>query len=341
MRRLLPRRLYPGAKRVGAAIAEHVYPPDVRVYDGVDWFWFPSMLRALVMLWRERPTVVVLHWWTGTVVHSYLVLVVFARLRGARVVLEMHEVQDTGEVLVPFAGTYTRTLLRLLNLLVSGFVIHSDADREPLSKLPNTKGKPVGVIHLGPFAQYGAPEGEPLRQAPPDAVNLMFFGTIRPYKGLEHLVRAFDALPDPSRYWLTVVGETWEGWTLPAELIAASPHRDRITFVNHYVTEREAARWLAGADALVLPYLRSSASGPLHTGMSLGLPIVVTDLASLVDAASGYDGCTFFPPRDVDQLRDALQKVATLRGKRFADPGSHDETVRRYERLIEQIRATA
>lgn len=340
MRRLLPRRFYPGAKRVGAAIAEHVYPPDVRVYDGVDWFWFPSMLRAVRMVWSERPTVVVLHWWTGTVIHSYLMLVALARLRGARVVLEMHEVQDTGEALVPFAATYTKTLLRLLNRFVNAFAIHSEADRGPLSKIPNTAGKPVAVIHLGPFGQYGAPEGLPLREAPPDAVNLMFFGTIRPYKGLEHLVRAFDALPDPSRYWLTVVGETWEGWTLPAELIAASPHRDRITFVNHYVTEREAARWLAGADALVLPYLRSSASGPLHTGMSLGLPIVVTDVPALVDAATGYAGCIFFPPRDVDQLRDALQKVAALRGKRFDDPGSHDQTVRRYERLIHQIRST-
>ena len=43
MRSLLPRRLYPGAERVGFAIAEHVYPPGVRVHDGVDWFWFPSL----------------------------------------------------------------------------------------------------------------------------------------------------------------------------------------------------------------------------------------------------------------------------------------------------------
>src|ERR1700694_5399231 len=97
MRRLLPRRFYPGAQRVGARLADHGYPAGVRVYDGVDWFWFPSLLRALRLLWTEHPSVVVLQWWTGTVAHTYLVLVAVARLRGARVVLEMHEAQDTGE----------------------------------------------------------------------------------------------------------------------------------------------------------------------------------------------------------------------------------------------------
>ena len=64
---------------------------------------------------------------------------------------------------------------------------------------------------------------------------------IRPFKGLEHLVEAFEAIPESeiAGYWLTVVGETWEGWTLPAERIAASPRRDRITFVNRYVSDAE------------------------------------------------------------------------------------------------------
>jgi glycosyltransferase involved in cell wall biosynthesis len=338
MRRLLPRRLYPGAQRVGARIADHIYPPDVRVYDGIDWFWFPSLLKALRLLWSQRPNVVVLQWWTATVAHTYLVLVAVARLRRARVVFEMHEVQDTGEAQIPFAATYSRTLLRLLTPLVDGFVVHSEADHEALLQIGHTAGKPVQVIRHGPFGQYAVQGDRALRDAPADVVNLMFFGTIRPYKGVEDLVRAFESLPDPSRYWLTVVGETWEGWTLPAELIAGSPRRDRITFVNRYVTESEAARWLAGADALVLPYHRSSASGPLHVGMALGLPIVSTHIPALVDAAAGYDGCLFVPPRDVDRLRDALAAVAELRGERFVDPGSWDENVRHYERLITQIR---
>jgi glycosyltransferase involved in cell wall biosynthesis len=338
MRRLLPRRFYPGAKRVGATIANHVYPRDVRVYDGVDWFWFPSLLRALRLLWKERPEVVVLQWWTGTVAHTYIALVAFARLRGARTILEMHEIQDTGEARIPFASSYTRTMLRLLILLANGFVIHSDADREVLTSAHRIVDKPLQVIRHGPYAHYSTPADGALRDAPPDAVNLMYFGTIRPYKGLEDLVLAFDSIADPSRFWLTVVGETWEGWTLPAELIAASPCTDRITFVNRYVTEQEAASLLAGADALVLPYHRSSASGPLHIGMALGLPVVITDIPALVEATAGYEGCVFVPPRSPDRLREALEAIPALVGRRYEDPNSWDETVRCYQELIGKLK---
>jgi glycosyltransferase involved in cell wall biosynthesis len=337
MRSLVPRRLYPGAQRVGARIAEHVYPTDVRVYDGVDWFWFPSLLRALKLVWSERPNVVALQWWTGAVAHTYLALVALARLRGARVVLEMHEVQDTGEARVPFVAVYTRVMLQLLAPLVDAFVVHSESDQEELEKAMPTAGKPIEVIHHGPYAQYAVAPQDATRTAPGDVVNLMYFGTIRPYKGLEDLVRAFDALPDPTAFWLTVVGETWEGWTLPAELIAASRHADRITFVNRYVTEHEAACWLAGADALVLPYHRSSASGPLHVGMALGLRVVITDIPALVDAATGYEGCVFVPVRDVGRLRDALSTVAERRGVRYRDPSSWEESVRRYEKLFTRL----
>src|SRR5690348_13450787 len=59
-RRLLPRRLYPGWKRVGAQLTNLTFAPTVRVFDGIDWFWLPSMLQALVFLVRERPDVLVL-----------------------------------------------------------------------------------------------------------------------------------------------------------------------------------------------------------------------------------------------------------------------------------------
>lgn len=337
MRRLLPRRMYPGADRVGTPIAALHYPPEVRVYDGVDWFWFPSMFRALWLLSRRRPQVVTFQWWTGAVAHSYLVLALAARLVGARIILEMHEIQDTGEAELPFVRRYTRLVMALLVRLVDGFVIHSEADRKPLAETYPVGDKPVEVILHGPFAQYSSKTDPPLRMAPVDCTNLTFFGTIRPYKGLEDLIRAFERLEHPERFWLTVVGETWEGWTLPTELIRRSPWGSRITFVNRYVTDEEAARWLAGADALVLPYRRSSASGPLHVGMALGLPVAVSELPSLVEASAGYRGSVFFTPGDADGLRDTLETLAEMKDTRYDDPLSWEQSIRSYGELMDEI----
>src|SRR4051794_9370276 len=82
MRRLLPRFLYPGNARVGSSLSSVALPDGVRAFDGVDWFWVPSIFRALRFLRRERPDVLVLQWWTGTVLHSFLALAFFARRRG-------------------------------------------------------------------------------------------------------------------------------------------------------------------------------------------------------------------------------------------------------------------
>ena len=101
MRRLIPRRVYPGAARVGADVTHAVYPEQVPVYDGVDWYWGRSMRGAIEFMDRERPEVVILQWWTGAVLHSYLRLASHAARHGARVIMEWHETQDVGEAGLP------------------------------------------------------------------------------------------------------------------------------------------------------------------------------------------------------------------------------------------------
>jgi glycosyltransferase involved in cell wall biosynthesis len=87
----------------------------------------------------------------------------------------------------------------------------------------------------------------------------------------------------------------------------------------------------------VLPYHRSSASGPLHIAMSHGLPTVVTTVGGLVDAVSGYEGAVLVAPGQPDELARALLRAADLRGQRFADPHSWQETVRLYQAVFDRL----
>jgi glycosyltransferase involved in cell wall biosynthesis len=339
MRRLLPRRLYPGRNRVGEQRSRTDYRPDVKVYDGVDWWWGPSLVRALRFMGVCRPQILVLQWWTASVLHSYLVLAVAGRMLGARVVLELHEFQDTGEGRLPLAGRYGRWGLRLLVRLAHGCVVHSEPDRDMFQAQYGRKQLRMAIAPHGPFDQYrpvsglpqqGSAEVDAVKATPrPAAVNLLFFGTIRPYKGLEDLLTVFSSLTDEeaSRLWLTVVGETWEGCTEPARLIAASPHRDRITFVNDYVPDEVVTAAFAHADVVVLPYRRSSSSGPLHIAMSWGLPVVVTRVGGLPEAADGYGGAVFVPQGDHDALKRAIWRAVQLAGHRFADPRTWADSI--------------
>jgi glycosyltransferase involved in cell wall biosynthesis len=318
------------------------YRPDVSVFDGIDWWWGNSLLRALRFLRARHSKVLLLEWWTAATLHTYLLLAIAARLTGMRVVIELHELQDPGEAGHALARGYGHWGLRALLRLAHGCIVHSKADWQLFESGYGPIDVRVALVPHGPYDQYrevtDTDIGDPavaaavtaVRSAPRDGVvNLLFFGLIRPYKGLEDLLRVFNALPreDVERLWLTVVGETWEGCTEPAHLIATSPHADRITFVNEYVPDEVVGAAFAHADVVVLPYRRSSSSGILHVAMSWGLPIVVTSVGGLPEAASGYAGSVFVPPEDPASLRDGLLKAAALAGQKFADPRSWHDTV--------------
>lgn len=356
MRQLLPTRFYPGRGRVSARLARLKLPESVAVFDGIDWFWLPSIFRASVFLLRRRPQVIIFQWWTGTVLHSYLALALLGRLASARVVIEFHEAQDTGEAHIPLAAAYVHAGVPWLMRLADGMVVHSGFDQATLAERYPLAGRPVAVISHGPYDQY-----QQLELPPPDEpgplvsagaannesdvspIRLLYFGVIRPFKGVEDLIRAFDELPaeEAAAYTLMIVGETWEGWTLPARLIAQSRYRDRITFVNRYVSDEEVSAVFAEADAVVLPYHRSSASGPLHVAMSHGLPVIVSRVGGLVEAAANYAGAIFVPPHNPDAIRAALPQLASLRGRRFADPHSWDQSVTRFDTLFETLHVGA
>jgi glycosyltransferase involved in cell wall biosynthesis len=341
IRHLLPRLLYPGKDRVGLKRARMEYRSDVTVFDGVDWWWGASLPRAVRFLRARRSKVLLLEWWTAATLHTYLLLALAARLAGMRVVVELHELQDPGEAGLAIARSYGRWGLRALIRLAHGCIVHSKADWQLFESNYGPMDVRVALVPHGPYDQYrDVPEtGDPavaaaiaaVREAPKsgDVVNLLFFGLIRPYKGLEDLLEVFNALPreEAERLWLTVVGETWEGCTEPAHLIETSPHRDRITFVNEYVPDEVVGAAFAHADVAVLPYRRSSSSGILHVAMSWGLPIVVTSVGGLPEAASGYAGAVFVPPADPDLLREGLMKAAALAGQKFPDPRSWRDTV--------------
>jgi glycosyltransferase involved in cell wall biosynthesis len=337
IRALLPVRLYPGHDRVGKPLVTFTYPPRVRVFDGLDWYWGRSMIAALRFLVRRRPDIVILQWWSGTVLHTYLLLALCARLRHAKVIVEFHEVLDTGELRVRSARRYVSAVAPVLMRLTDAVVVHSEFERTLLASRYRLDGKQVKIVPHGPYDQYVAGR-EPV-PGPAEVCRLLYFGVIRPFKGVEDIIAALDLMDEDeaARFHLTVVGETWEGWTLPAEMIARSRHRDRICFVNRYVADDEVQGFFDAADAAVLPYHRASASGPLHLAMASGLAVVVTSVGGLVEAAEAYAGRLSVEPHRPDQIRAALHSAWELRGQRFEDPHSWDVTLSRYNELFADL----
>lgn len=345
MRHLIPKRWYPGRQRVGHRVMAYDLTAEVPAFDGVDWWGWPSVPRALSFLRAQRPHVLILQWWSASVLPWYLLLARQVVRRGAVVVVELHEDLDTGEARIPLVGWFARRGLKTLCRWASTLVVHSIWDQDRMSASLGIDPGRFRVIPHGPYPISDAAAGEatgppgarPLHEPP--ELTVLFFGTIRPYKGLEHLIGAFEQVRrDLALPWkLVVVGETWEGWTLPLDLVERSPYRDDIELVNRYVTDQEVAGYFQRADVVALPYLRSSASGPLAIAQACGLPIVVTAVGGLVEAVADYSGAVLVRPGSPDDLARGLLAAAGLRGHMHSAPVTWQAVAQSYADLFAAV----
>lgn len=200
---------------------------------------------------------------------------------------------------------YDVPLVRRLLARVDGALVHSEQQARLARDL--APGTPVRVAALpahlptpghriaGSFA--GAPEAPWNR--------LLFFGIVRPYKGLDVLLRALAELDGVA---LTVAGEFWGGIDGTRELISALGLGERVELRPGYVPAAEVPALFARADALVLPYRTATASQNVFMAFEHGVPVIATRAGTLADhVREGVDGL-LCEPGDAASLAGALRR---------------------------------
>jgi glycosyltransferase involved in cell wall biosynthesis len=181
---------------------------------------------------------------------------------------------------------------------VDAVVVHSQYGRRQLVELGVDPAR-VHVIHHGAFDYLAS---APYRPLPPSLFSVevpvvLFFGLIRPYKGLDTLLEAWRGLTGAE---LWVVGRS--RMPLPA---VSEPG---VRFVSRFVSDAELPAYFRRADVVVLPYKRTERldfSGVLATALAFGRATVVSDVGGLGEV----DGVRVVPPDDPDALRDALRSL--------------------------------
>jgi beta-1,4-mannosyltransferase len=134
---------------------------------------------------------------------------------------------------------------------------------------PVRSGREIVTIPHGhyrrPFAKYAKLEAEPGR--------ILYFGLIRPYKGVDLLVDVFRAVDRPD-IRLRIVGEPHPGQT---ELVQKACEPDpRISCLLRFVPDRDLVEEICRAQLVVLPYRGDMHnSGALLAALSLGRPVLV------------------------------------------------------------------
>lgn len=297
--RLYPGFLFPGTTQLDES-ADRILPPvpPEAILDSmnpVSWIRAGARLRAL------QPDFLVVPWW-----HPYFgpSLGTAARRSGCRArIFLCHNV-------APHEGTPVDRVLTAYGLgAADAFMVHARSEAEKLR--PLAKGRPVRV-HPHPsyeiFSQ-GAPSREEARRALDlDGRVILFFGYVRPYKGLEDLLRALTlARPDA---WdrLVVVGEFYDPPERYRPLLSDPKLHDRVRVVNRYVPNEEVARYFAAADVVALPYREATGSGIAQVAFGAGVPVIATRTGGLEDVVEEGVSGLLVPTRDPAALARAIER---------------------------------
>ena len=109
--------------------------------------------------------------------------------------------------------------------------------------------------------------------------NILFFGLIRTYKGLDILLEAFGKLPED--YQLIIAGEPYGSFDKYQEIIDRLPGKDRIFMDLKYIKDSEVTDYFSAADVAVLPYRSATQSGISSVSYHFEVPMIVTDVGGL------------------------------------------------------------
>lgn len=311
--RQYPSLLFPGDSDRDPAFEGHVEPGTSYSIDTVNPLTWRRAVREIV---RQSPDAVVIPWWHVYFAPCFGYMARRLKRAGIPVVFMCHNVVEHESAL--WRHELTRRVLRLGD----GHVVQTAIDEANLRDLlPGAS--PIRYTHPV-YDQFPAASGELM---PEHALELLFFGFVRQYKGLDILIEAMGLVPRDIDVRLTVAGEFWgDGAEGTSERIEQLGIGDRVELVSKYLTEAEVAEYFARAHAAVLPYRSATGSGVVAVAYHYDKPVVVTRVGGLpdvvVDGETGY----VVEPESPEDLARAIERLAS------ADLGAMAANVDRHKR---------
>jgi glycosyltransferase involved in cell wall biosynthesis len=225
---------------------------------------------------------------------------------------------------------------RLLYERFDAIVVHSEHGARRLTGELHVEKDKVHVIRHGAFTHLvGAPVGPPPFGAEPEGPVVLFFGLIRPYKGLDVLLDAWRSLDARAR----AGAQLWIAGMPRMDLADARlPHvqsprgaraaaAEGIHVAPRFIPDAELPSYFARADLVVLPYREIDQSGVLFTALAHGKPLLLSAVGGFPEIAQ-TGAAQMVPPGDPKALAEAI-------GELLGDPARLSEMAAAASRAAE------
>jgi len=306
--RLSPRFLFKGGKGTEPTFFPMLKAPVYRVlkyYNPATWMHAFSLIKNKI-----DPDLIHIQWVSPFLAPPYFFLLLLNRLTCNKpVVLTCHNV-------LPHERTpFDRILSWMVFTQASAFIVHAGKSKEQLISLFGIDPRRIFVIPHGNYAFFrrwskcSAEDAKRILAVVGNKV-ILFFGYVRPFKGLIYLIRAMKSVIDEEpKSVLLIVGEMWESKDKYVKEIGRLKIEEHVKFFSRYIPDSQVHLFFEAADVVVLPYVDATQSGPMHIAMAFSKPVIATAVGGIPETLSDYEIGLLAPPKDVEQLSLAILRV--------------------------------
>ncbi|MBQ9550372.1 MAG: glycosyltransferase [Lachnospiraceae bacterium] len=255
-----------------------------------------NIIKTAFTVNRYDPDLVIIQWWHPYFAPCYRILTTFLK---KPVLFICHNVFPHERFVMD------RFLTKLTLSKGDFFILHSEKEvRDLLTILPDAKYR----VNMHPT--YAAFRTGEIREKSSPEKRLLFFGLVRPYKGLGYLLEALKELPD---VYITIAGDFGGSRKDYGELLSDQAIRDRIEVVDRYIPDKDIQGYFENCDAVVLPYVDATQSGVAQMAFGFEKPVIATRVGGLPEVVT--DGVTgiLTEPGDAGALRNGIERFFKLK----------------------------
>ena len=308
-KRQYPKRFYPGGDDIDPTLPHAKADFILDILDPLTW------LRARRKL-RQYDAVIFV-WWIWVWAIPYRLMM------SRRAILQCHNIGEKEP------AAWKRFLANLVFRRADVLVVHAKTEAEEAKR--RTRAEVVEAFL--PVHELGRdiPSREEARRRLGLTGNVaLFFGHIRPFKGLDIALEAWRKLK--SNATLLVAGEPW--WNATYE------KQPNVRFDLRFIPDSEISNYFAAADVVLAPYRSEAQSGVALTAFHFARPVIATAVGGLPEIIDGRNGM-LVPPEDPEALAGAVDEFFTARDRgsmeRAAAESARRYSWQEYGRIFERL----
>lgn len=330
-KRLYPTCLFPGKNQRDLESREKIEIESEFALDSINPLTWLKMVSEIK---REKPDMLILHWWTPFFAPlSFTLSFLTKKLTNTKILFICHNV-------LPHETRYLDKILTKIALKYSDFyIVHSSEDYNKLNNLipgSNVTRMFLPTYEIFKFERISREDAKRRLNLKKDVI--LYFGFIREYKGLKILLRSMQAVLEKNDVDLLVVGEFWHDKNIYLEEIDILGIGKNVIIVDKYIPNEEVGLYFSAADVVVLPYISASQSGIIQIAYGFNRPVITTDVGGLPDVVE--DGVTGFivPARNSKALSDSIIRYFDgTYEKRFEENIKNMKNIYSWEKFVDLI----